>query len=185
MIGNSAMLPTVLLRIPSLHHSGMVLSLQPPLSRASLTAGRRDVPTYHYKQNGNGELMQWHSYMVINLVILAEVSWSSWDHVHMNMFHCLSRITAILYIHAVCALSRCVECMCVLSRILLPSPTCTAMVRLVALNSLWMTGAILCVQRNKSDTSSGVRSANRATTRLVETSMSSHMLRTTLAAVKS
>lgn len=71
-----------------------------------------------------------------------------------------------------------VEYMCMLPRIFIPSHTCTAMVRLVAWNSFWMIGAILCAQRNKSDTSSGVRSANRATTRLVEMRMSARMLRT-------
>lgn len=120
--------------------------------------------------------------MFINLIILSKVSRSSWYHVYVNMLHCLSCIIAILCMrrvsmHSVCVCVR-VECMCMLPRILIPSHTCTAMVRLVAWNSFWMIGAILCAQRNKSDTSSGVRSANRATTRLVEMRMSAHMLRT-------
>ena len=53
-----------------------------------------------------------------------------------------------------------------------PPTTCTAMVRLVPWYSLWMTGATLCAQRNKSETSSGERSTNRATTRRVEMRMS-------------
>ena len=128
--------------------------------------------------------------MFINLVILSKVSRSSWYHVYVNMLHCLSCIIAILCMHRVSMHSVCVcvcvcvcvyvrvECMCMLPRILIPSHTCTAMVRLVAWNSFWMIGAILCAQRNKSDTSSRVRSANRATTRLVEIRMSARMLRT-------
>jgi len=120
--------------------------------------------------------------MFINLIILSKVSRSSWYHVYVNMLHCLSCIIAILCMHRVSMHSVCVcvcvEYMCMLPRILILSHTCTAMVRLVAWNSFCMIGAILCAQRNKSDTSSGVRSANRATTRLVEMRMSARMLRT-------
>ncbi len=56
------------------------------------------------------------------------------------------------------------------------NPSCTAMVMLVPLNALSTTGVTRCTHRNKSDTSSGERSANLLTTLLVEMSTSGQQL---------